>query len=142
MFDKKVYLERREQLKRSVGSGMILFLGNEESSMNYKDNLYPFRQDSSFLYFFGIDRPALVGVIDIDNDSEIIFGDDFTTEEMIWTGYREPLHLLSGSIGISIVKPKKIYGLLYDWQMTTKRKYIFATLQARAAYIIGRPIGC
>lgn len=107
MFDKKVYLERRAQLKRSVGNGLVLLLGNEESSMNYKDNLYPFRQDSSFLYFFGIDRPALTGIIDIDNDSEIVFGDDFTTEEMIWTGYREPLNLLSESIGISMVKPKK-----------------------------------
>lgn len=107
MFDKKVYLERRAQLKRSVGNGLVLLLGNEESSMNYRDNLYPFRQDSSFLYFFGIDRPALTGIIDVDNDSEIVFGDDFTTEEMIWTGYREPLNLLSESIGISTVKPRK-----------------------------------
>jgi len=107
MFDKKVYVERRKQLQHAVGSGLIVLLGNEESSMNYKDNLYPFRQDSSFLYFFGIDRPALIGIIDIDNDSEILFGDDFTTEEMIWTGYREPLNLLSDSIGISTVKPKK-----------------------------------
>lgn len=94
-------------MQHAVGSGLIVLLGNEESSMNYKDNLYPFRQDSSFLYFFGIDRPALIGIIDIDSDSEILFGDDFTTEEMIWTGYREPLNLLSESIGISIVKPKK-----------------------------------
>jgi Xaa-Pro aminopeptidase len=107
MFDKKVYVERRKQLQHAVGSGLIVLLGNEESSMNYKDNIYPFRQDSSFLYFFGIDRPALIGIIDIDNDSEILFGDDFTTEEMIWTGYREPLNLLSDSIGISTVKPKK-----------------------------------
>ena len=107
MFEKKVYIERRKQLQHAVGRGLILFLGNEESSMNYKDNLYPFRQDSSFLYFFGMDRPDLIGIIDIDNDSEIIFGDDFTTEEMVWTGYREPLHLLSGSVGVSIVKPKK-----------------------------------
>ena len=107
MFDKNIYIERRKQLQHAVGSGLIVLLGNEESSMNYKDNLYPFRQDSSFLYFFGIDRPALTGIIDIDNDSEILFGDDFTTEEMIWTGYREPLNLLSDSIGISIVKPKK-----------------------------------
>ena len=107
MFDKNIYIERRKQLQHAVGSGLVVLLGNEESSMNYKDNLYPFRQDSSFLYFFGIDRPALIGIIDIDNDSEIIFGDDFTTEEMIWTGYREPLNLLSDSIGVSIVKPRK-----------------------------------
>jgi len=107
MFDKNIYIERRKQLQHAVGSGLVVLLGNEESSMNYKDNLYPFRQDSSFLYFFGIDRPALIGIIDIDNDSEIIFGDDFTTEEMIWTGYREPLNLLSDSVGVSIVKLRK-----------------------------------
>ena len=98
MFDKNIYIERRKQLQHAVGSGLVVLLGNEESSMNYKDNLYPFRQDSSFLYFFGIDIPALIGIIDIDNDSEIIFGDDFTTEEMIWTGYREPLNLHTESI--------------------------------------------
>jgi Xaa-Pro aminopeptidase len=78
MFDKKVYIERRQKLKKAVSKGLIFLLGNEESSMNYKDNLYPFRQDSSFLYFMGIDRPELMAVIDIDNDKEILFGDDLT----------------------------------------------------------------
>jgi Xaa-Pro aminopeptidase len=122
MFDKKVYLERRELLKRLVGNGLVLLLGNEESSMNYRDNLYPFRQDSSFLYFFGIDRPALIGIIDIDNDSEIIFGDDFTTEEMVWTGYRQPLNLISESIGISIVKSKK--GLWSFMRLATEQNRV------------------
>jgi Xaa-Pro aminopeptidase len=125
MFDKKVYIERRKQLQHAVGSGLIVLLGNEESSMNYKDNLYPFRQDSSFLYFFGIDRPALIGIIDIDNDSEIVFGDDFTTEEMIWTGYREPLNLLSCSIGISIVKPRKDFWSFIRLATEHKKKIHF-----------------
>lgn len=107
MFDKKTYVERRQKLKVTVASGLILLLGNEESSMNYKDNLYPFRQDSTFLYFFGIDRPDVAGVIDIDNDIEVLFGNDFTTEEMVWTGYREPLNLLSIKVGITKVKPRK-----------------------------------
>lgn len=117
MFHKSVYLERRGKLKNAVGSGLILLLGNEESSMNYKDNLYPFRQDSTFLYFFGIDRPGLLAIIDIDNDQETLFGDDLTVEQMIWTGFREPLEMLSDQCGIVQVKQKK------EFAPTVKRAY-------------------
>ncbi|MDR2147538.1 MAG: aminopeptidase P N-terminal domain-containing protein, partial [Tannerella sp.] len=53
MFAKSTYIQRRKQLSESFGEGILLFLGNDESSMNYADNTYPFRQDSTFLYFFG-----------------------------------------------------------------------------------------
>ena len=76
MFDSKIYTGRRNRLKGQVMSGLILFLGNEESPMNYQDNPYHFRQDSSFLYFFGLDSPRLAAVIDIDENKDIIFGDD------------------------------------------------------------------
>jgi Xaa-Pro aminopeptidase len=105
MFDRNVYVQRRGKLKQHVGSGVILFLGNENSSMNYADNLYHFRQDSTFLYFFGIDRPALAALIDIDLDTEIIFGDDLTVEQMVWTGYQRPLAEQAENIGITIVQP-------------------------------------
>jgi Xaa-Pro aminopeptidase len=104
MFGKHIYTQRRQQLKKMVGNGIILLLGNEESSMNYKDNLYPFRQDSCFLYFFGIDRYSLMAVIDIDGDIEIVFGDNVTTEQMLWTGFQEPLELLSERAGVKQVK--------------------------------------
>ena len=107
MFDKEVYIKRRKRLKEQVNNGLIILLGNEESSMNYKDNLYPFRQDSTFLYFFGIDQPALTALIDIDNDEEILFGDDLTTEQMVWTGYKEPLQSIADRVGIPEVKRKK-----------------------------------
>ena len=61
------YIERRRQLMEAMGSGLILFLGHDESPMNYADNPYPFRQDSSFLYYFGIDSPGLAGLIDVDS---------------------------------------------------------------------------
>ena len=80
MFDKSVYKSRRGKLKQDLAKGLLLFLGNEDSSMNYKDNLYPFRQDSSFLYFFGLDRPGLAALIDIEQDRELIFGNDLTLE--------------------------------------------------------------
>jgi len=86
MFPADVYIERRKRLKNQVQSGLVLFLGNEESPMNYPDNQYPFRQDSSFLYFFGLDLPHLAAIIDIDNDREIVFGNDLTIEDIIWTG--------------------------------------------------------
>ncbi len=76
MFSKQTYLSRRNELKRLVGSGVIILFGNNESPCNYPSNAYsPFRQDSSFLYYFGLAQPGLVGVIDVDNDSELLFGD-------------------------------------------------------------------
>ena len=73
MFKTETYKTRREKLAKTLGNGLVLFLGNEESSMNFKDNVYPFRQDSSFLYFFGIDRPDIAAVIDIDEQKTIVF---------------------------------------------------------------------
>ena len=92
MFQQKTYIERRKALKQEVGEGLILFFGNEESPMNYTDNTFHFRQDSTFLYYFGIQRPGLVGLIDIENDSEIIFGDEYTVEDSVWMG---PTHCFS-----------------------------------------------
>ncbi len=86
MFPANVYVERRIRLKEQVQSGLILFLGNEESPMNYPDNQYSFRQDSSFLYFFGLDFPSLAAIIDVDRDKEVIFGDDLTVDDIIWRG--------------------------------------------------------
>jgi Xaa-Pro aminopeptidase len=100
MFDKNTYQSRRQKLKEQVGHGLILLLGNEDSSMNYKDNYYHFRQDSNFLYFFGLDRPGLVGVIDIDNGREILFGREPSLDEIIWTGYQRPLIEEVAAVGI------------------------------------------
>ncbi|MBE9517433.1 MAG: aminopeptidase P N-terminal domain-containing protein, partial [Bacteroidetes bacterium] len=61
MFAKEVYWQRRKMLRNLLGDGIILIPGNEESSMNYRANTYHFRQDSSFLYFFGIDKPGFYG---------------------------------------------------------------------------------
>jgi Xaa-Pro aminopeptidase len=106
IFPKATYIERRNHLKKQIGSGLLLFLGNEESSSNFKDNWYPFRQDSTFLYFFGLNMPGLAAVIDIDRDLEIIFGDNLTVEETIWQGAHTPLAELADSIGISQTKAK------------------------------------
>jgi Xaa-Pro aminopeptidase len=86
MFDAKIYIERRKKLKEFVGSGILLFPGNNDVPMNYPANQYHFRQDSSFLYFFGIDEPGFNAVIDIDEDKTTLFGDDFEIDDIIWMG--------------------------------------------------------
>jgi Xaa-Pro aminopeptidase len=101
MFSADVYVERRNRLRTDVGSGLILFPGNEESPMNYADNQYPFRQDSSFLYFFGLDCPGLAAVIDIDENTEYVFGYDLTVDDIIWTGPQLPLKEKCRKVGIS-----------------------------------------
>ena len=95
MFDAKIYTKRRNLLKKEFKSGLLLFTGNTELPMNYPQNVYHFRQDSTFLYFFGMDEPRLAAIIDIDNGKEIIFGDDVDIEDVIWTG---PLPMLKDKI--------------------------------------------
>ena len=86
MFDRKIYRARREGLRRQLGQGIALFLGNDESPMNYTDNTYRFRQDSSFLYYFGLDTAGLAATIDLDAGTEILYGPELTVEDFIWTG--------------------------------------------------------
>ena len=107
MFSKEIYIQRRQRLKKDVGSGIILLLGNEDTGMNYKDNCYPFRQDSSFLYFIGLDKPSLAAVINIDEDKEIIFGNDPTIDDIVWMGTQPTLKELASPTGITAVMPAK-----------------------------------
>lgn len=93
-----------------VQSGIILFLGNEESSMNYKDNPYHFRQDSSFLYFFGLDFPNLAAVIDLDHGTETIFGNELTVDDIIWMGTQPTLKEKAEGIGIQRTSPMEKLG--------------------------------
>ena len=86
MFEKSTYIKRREKLRNSVGSGIILLLGNNESPMNFLDNTFHFRQDSSFLYYFGLNLANLVGILDCDSGEDLIFGKDLTVEDFVWMG--------------------------------------------------------
>jgi Xaa-Pro dipeptidase len=86
MFSPETYISRRNQLKEKMQSGVVLFLGHAQSPINFPDAAYPFRQDSSFLYFWGLNFPGLAGIIDLDSGQETIFGTDLTTEDMLWNG--------------------------------------------------------
>jgi len=107
MFKKETYIKRREQLRKTVASGILLFLGNDECGMNYEDNTYPFRQDSTFLYFFGQPYAGLSAIIDIDNNKEIIFGDELTIDHIVWMGTQPTIKEKSERVGISSTQPAK-----------------------------------
>ncbi|MDR2920126.1 MAG: aminopeptidase P family protein [Tannerella sp.] len=107
MFAKETYINRRNQLKKAVGSGLLLFLGNEECGMNYEDNTYDFRQDSTFLYYFGLSYAGLAAVINIDTDETIIFGDEISIDHIVWMGTQPTLKEKSESVGVQKTLPSK-----------------------------------
>jgi len=105
MFEAKTYIQRRTLLKKALNSGLALFLGNEESPMNYQANTYPFRQDSSFLYFFGLDTPGLAAIIDVQAGTDTVYGDDITLEDVIWMGELPKLKDRAAEAGIFMTAP-------------------------------------
>ena len=108
MFDKQTYVNRRAKLKELVKSGIIILFGNNESPCNFPNNgYYPFRQDSSFLYYFGQNRDGLVGVIDIDNNIETLVGNDIDIEDIVWYGSVDSVHDLAEQVGVSNSAPMK-----------------------------------
>ena len=102
MFNKETYTRRRSELKRIVGNGIIILFGNNEAPANYPANAYaPMRQDSTFLYYFGQHRDGLVGMIDIDNDKETLFGDDIDVEDIVWMGFTPSVADLAAEVGVA-----------------------------------------
>ena len=113
MFEKEVYIRRRAQLlakmRESGQSGIILFVGNAEAPAQYRDNAYKWRQDSSWLYYFGLDEPLYAAVLDLDSGRECIFADDVDIDDIIWMGPQPSVASLAGSVGVGHVQP---YGTL------------------------------
>jgi Xaa-Pro aminopeptidase len=105
MFDKKTYQQRRNKLGRQVKSGLLLFLSNGESPMNYAANTYHYRQDSTFLYFFGLGFPGLAAIIDVDEERQTVFGNDVEMEDIIWMGPQPSLRSRCAKVGISDSRP-------------------------------------
>ncbi len=105
MFDKSTYIARRKALRDRVGSGLILLQGNDEVGINCAANTYRQRQDSSFLYYFGLPMSGLNAIIDIDNDTETIFGDELTIDDIVWMGNQPTLHEKAQSVGVGKTLP-------------------------------------
>ncbi len=112
MFAKETYVQRRALLKKNVGSGILLFLGNDEQGLNYADNTFRYRQDSSFLYFFGISQPGLAAIVDIDEDREIVFGDELSMDDIVWTGPVPTVREMCEGVGVTSTMP---YGKIEDY---------------------------
>jgi Xaa-Pro aminopeptidase len=105
MFSKETYMQRRALLKKAIGSGVMLFLGNDDMGLNYMDNAFRYRQDSTFLYFFGLSFAGLSAIIDIDKDKEIIFGNELTIDDIVWMGTQPTLKERSERVGITLTQP-------------------------------------
>jgi Xaa-Pro aminopeptidase len=126
MFEKETYIRRRAQLKELVKSGLILLFGNNEAPANYPANGYaPFRQDSSFLYYFGQHRDALVGVIDVDNNEEMLIGDDIDIEDIVWMGFVPSVSDLAAQVGVSATAPMKELSNIVNEAVKAKRQIHF-----------------
>ena len=126
MFHQTTYVQRRQELKKLVGSGIVLLFGNNESPCNFPNNGYaPFRQDSSFLYYFGQNRDGLVGVIDIDNDTETLVGNDIDIEDIVWYGNVDSVADMAAQVGVAHAAPLKALKSICNEAMAQKRKIHF-----------------
>ena len=126
MFSKETYVSRRAELKKLVKSGIIILFGNNDSPANFPNNAYsPFRQDSSFLYYFGQKRDGLVGIIDIDNDMETLIGDDISVEDIVWTGSVDSVHDMAQQVGVANTAPMKTLKTICNDALRQKRKIHF-----------------
>ena len=126
MFSKETYINRRAELKKLVKSGMIILFGNNESPNNYPANAYyPFRQDSTFLYYFGQQRDGLVGVIDVDNDTETLIGNDIDIEDIVWYGSVDSVSDLAAQVGVSDSAPMAALRTICNEALRQKRTIHF-----------------
>ncbi len=125
MFDKKTYRQRREKLSKQVKSGLLLFLSNGESPMNYPANTYHYRQDSTFLYFFGLNFPGLAAVIDLEADRQTVFGNDVDMEDIIWMGPQPSLKSRCAKVGVADTRPLNELGAVLQAAVRQGRRIHF-----------------
>lgn len=123
MFSADTYRLRRQKLIDNIDDkGILLFLSNKENPINFEHNCYPFRQDSNFLYYFGIKTPAIVGLIDLEENTTILFGNEQHTDDIIWTGRGESLQEKAFQSGILEVRPEKELLAFIQQAIINKRK--------------------
>lgn len=105
MFATETYVQRRAELMRRLGTGLVLLPGNTESPVNFADNTYPFRQDSTFLYYFGLDQPDLAAVLDVDTGTATVFGDELTIDHIVWMGNLPTVAERAAQAGVAVTRP-------------------------------------
>jgi Xaa-Pro aminopeptidase len=115
MFNATVYADRRNRLREKITDGLILILGNPEAPYNYPANTYHFRQDSNFLYFFGLDHPELAGVLDVDSGTDTLFGNDVDLDDIIWMGPQPAFKDRAARVGVNKTAPlKELLGVIKE----------------------------
>ncbi len=125
MFSAHIYQNRRAQLKKQMDHGILLFLGNNETPMNYPANTYPFRQDSTFLYYWGLDLPGFAAIIDLDENREIIFGDDFEVDDIVWMGPQPRVKELAEKVAVTETEPSQNLTFYLNKALGSGRKIHF-----------------
>ncbi len=146
MFSTSTYTERRKKLASALSEGLILLPGNEESPMNYADNTYPFRQDSTFLYYFGVDQPSVAGIIDADSGEAMLFGDDHDIEMIVWTGVLPGMKTLGERVGVTNVKSLSSLQTVVSEALSRNRAVHFlnpyrSDIRIRLAGLLDIPLG-
>lgn len=142
MFSSEVYVNRRKQLKKILKHGLVLFPGNSEVSYNYASNTYAFRQDSNFLYYFGIDEPDMFGIIDIDNDVDILAGNEVSIEDIVWTGSVPGMADLASFCGADKHLPlDKLSSLISDATKTGTRLHFIKPYREETALLLEKCTG-
>src|SRR5690606_37036145 len=108
MFSTETYINRRQQLAQNIDAkGILLFLTNKENPINFEHNAYPFRQDSTFLYYFGIKAAGICAAIDLGTNETILFGDEASIDDIVWTGRLETLQEKATKSGVQKILSKK-----------------------------------
>ena len=142
MFSKEVYWQRRKLLKETVGDGLILIQGNEESAMNYRDNTYHYRQDSNFLYFFGIDKPGFYGTCDTESGVDTLFGTDLGIDDIIWMGEQPTVRELAGVVGVeSTGTPDQLQAQLKEAVRAGRRVHILPSYRGDQVITLANLLG-
>jgi Xaa-Pro aminopeptidase len=125
MFKSEVYARRREELHKKMKKGIAIFISNSEAPMNYPDNTYHFRQDSDFLYYFGLDLPGLTGYMDFDSGKDRLYGNDYDIQDIIWMGPQPTVKALALKCGIAETLPlAKLEDHIHE-ALSLKRKIHF-----------------
>jgi Xaa-Pro dipeptidase len=125
MFKPEVYTKRREELHKKMKTGLALFIGSVEAPLNYPDNTYHFRQDSDFLYYFGIDLPGFAGLMDFDSGKDTIFGNDYDMGDIIWMGPQPKVKELALKCGVLDTAPLSKLEEIIKVALSKKRKVHF-----------------
>lgn len=142
MFTPDTYTQRRQALRSLLTDGIVLFPGNGEAPYNYPANTYAFRQDSNFSYFFGLENPDFFGVVDVDNNQDLLFGNDFEIDDIIWMGPQPKVADLALKAGVQQTFPlAELYDFVSDAIKKGRKIHFAPTYRAETALLISNLTG-